>query len=116
MQNKDDVTQPSQVTIPGWVIAAGRFFGPVVVALAVGYASFIEVRTMSISNRDAITATNIRLLAVQELGKAMEIRLNTLEVTERNNEKAISESLARIEANLKDVKADVRELQSKAKP
>lgn len=97
--------------MPNWTLATLKFIGPVVVAVAIGYARFITLENRSSIIEQRSKDTDIKAAALETLVGAMDRRLNTSEVKQQVLEKDLSASLARIEATVKDVQIDMKDLQ-----
>lgn len=108
-QNRADKVKT--LTVPVWAISVGRFVGTVAVTLALGYSQFVtaqnDIAAMKQHGRDS----DVRLEAAKETLVAMATRLSTLEVKQTVVERDLSASLQRIESTIKDVQADVKDLQ-----
>ena len=103
--------EPIRVTVPGWLLDF----------LKVGVGVAISITTMYIrvalleSRVEDIAAKGVKAEALIEVGRgAMEAhnnRITTLETRQSFMDRSISDSLNRIESDLKVVKSDVKELQ-----
>jgi hypothetical protein len=111
----NDHRTPAIITIPFWVQSLGKMMAPVIITLAIGYARFVSLENKAVENTKRIDhletiGENSAQIQNQQSG-----RINTMELKESILEKNISEGMVRIEATIKDIQIDMKELQKRPK-
>lgn len=99
--------------IPQWTIMTLKFLGPVVMALAIGYARFITVENRVAALETHAHDIDTKGIASDTIVTGMDRRLNTAEVKQQVIEKDLSASLIRIESVIKEIQIDVKDLQKR---
>lgn len=101
--------------IPEWTVGVGKFAATVVCAVAIVYARFVGTETKVDENRRLIMEMKGVDSAQTELINAMDRRFYGSEMGQKIENNNTKDALGRIESMVKEVRADVRELQQRVK-
>jgi len=110
----EDGSVKEPIPVPAWIVSLGKLVLTAAASVAIAYARFSATEKEASDAHELGKANEAKIEAKSEVISQLSAQVGRIDLKETMMEKSIGDSLARIESSVKDLRADVKEIQTRA--